>query len=174
MLKIGYIAEQLQKLEEEIEQILANTMHWNSQQSEKYSEPCLKIAGADLGGDAGRQLVEIIHLNDSWMLTDEDGHQYNLSFLDISSQSKIVDYVQNVNPYSDEAKVFPVIKHDGKEDLENFPNFSVTGSVFGMKKKYYGMGAMLLEYRGYIYNVTSNPEIYLNQYDPEDEHNEEV
>lgn len=173
MLKIGYIAKQLQKLEEEIEQILSSTMQWHSQESEKYSEPCLKIAGADLDGDAGRQLVEIIYLNDGWKLIDEDGHQYDLSFMDISSQSIIVDYVQKVNPNSDEAKEFPAIEYHGSEDLSDFPNFSRSGSIYGMKKRYYGKGAMLLKHGEFIYNVTSSPEIYLSQYDPEEEYYEE-
>lgn len=39
------------------------------------------------------------------------------------------------------------------ETLSEFPNFSANGSVIGMKKLYYG---------NYIYNVTSQPEIYNN------------
>lgn len=48
------------------------------------------------------------------------------------------------------------------ENLSDFPNFSATGSVSGMKKQYYGKDALLVKYKGYIYNVTSKPEIYFN------------
>ena len=44
--------------------------------------------------------------------------------------------------------------------VENFPNFSKTGSVIGMKKLYYGKDALLVKCGDYIYNVTSEPSIY--------------
>ena len=44
--------------------------------------------------------------------------------------------------------------------LQDYPNFSVTGSVAGMKKKYYGENALLVRCGSYIYNVTTNPSIY--------------
>ena len=49
-----------------------------------------------------------------------------------------------------------------KKDLvvDKFPNFSVTGSIKGMKDKYYGKDALLVKCGSYIYNVTSEPEIY--------------
>lgn len=47
--------------------------------------------------------------------------------------------------------------------LSNYPNFSATGSVYGMKKKYYGMDALLVQCGAWIYNVTSRPEIYYNK-----------
>ncbi len=40
------------------------------------------------------------------------------------------------------------------------PNFSVTGSVRGMRRKYYGKAALLVRSGSYIYNVTGKPEIY--------------
>lgn len=45
-------------------------------------------------------------------------------------------------------------------DLTDFPNFSVTGSIAGMKKLYYGKNALLVRRGAYIYNVTAQPEIY--------------
>lgn len=42
----------------------------------------------------------------------------------------------------------------------NFPNFDKTGSVIGMKKRYYGKDALLVRCGGYIYNVSSEPSIY--------------
>ena len=52
-----------------------------------------------------------------------------------------------------------------KKDLVSgkFPNFSVTGSIKGMKDKYYGKDALLVKCGSYIYNVTSEPEIYYTQ-----------
>lgn len=41
-----------------------------------------------------------------------------------------------------------------------FPNFSKTGSILGMKQKYYGKDALLVRCGDYIYNVTSEPHIY--------------
>jgi hypothetical protein len=41
-----------------------------------------------------------------------------------------------------------------------FPSFSSSGSVIGMKKQYYGKNALLVRQGYYIYNVTSRPEIY--------------
>lgn len=42
--------------------------------------------------------------------------------------------------------------------LENYPNFSATGSIEGMKKQFYGEDAFLVRSGAYIYKVT--PEIY--------------
>ena len=44
--------------------------------------------------------------------------------------------------------------------ISEFPCFSVTGSIRGMKKLYYGKDALLVKCGSYIYNVTSRPEIY--------------
>ena len=44
--------------------------------------------------------------------------------------------------------------------LSDFPNFHVTGSIYGMKKLYYGMDALLVRCGSWIYNVTSKPSIY--------------
>lgn len=48
------------------------------------------------------------------------------------------------------------------EILENCPNFHYTGSITGMKKKYYGKNALLVRHGSYIYNVTDYPIIYTN------------
>ena len=60
------------------------------------------------------------------------------------------------------------VKYVYKEDkerlnLSDFPNFSATGSVYGMKKKYYGMDALLVRCGSWIYNVSRCPEIYYNE-----------
>ena len=47
-----------------------------------------------------------------------------------------------------------------KYNLGEFPNFDRRGSVIGMKNLYYGLDAKLVRCGGYIYNVTSAPEIY--------------
>jgi len=52
------------------------------------------------------------------------------------------------------------IEHEPK--VKDLPNFSKSGSIIGMKKKYYGKDALLVTCGQYIYNVTSRPEIYHN------------
>lgn len=50
---------------------------------------------------------------------------------------------------------------DGKRlRIDEFPNFSATGSVTGMRKRYYGNEALLVRCGSYIYNVSARPEIY--------------
>lgn len=56
-------------------------------------------------------------------------------------------------------KYLPVKYHDMVKD---FPSFSVTGSIKGMKRMYYGKDALLVRCGSYIYNVTRKPEIYYN------------
>jgi hypothetical protein len=58
-------------------------------------------------------------------------------------------------------KTIPV-KDKDKFNLSDFPNFSKTGSISGMKKLYYGKNALLVKCGGFIYNVSSSPEIYNN------------
>lgn len=41
-----------------------------------------------------------------------------------------------------------------------FPNFHHTGSVVGMRKLFYGKNALLVRCGSYIYNVSSEPDIY--------------
>ncbi len=50
------------------------------------------------------------------------------------------------------------VKHlseaEGREiNISQFPNFSASGSVKGMKKKYYGEDALLVRCGSYIYHV---------------------
>ena len=44
--------------------------------------------------------------------------------------------------------------------LSRFPNFHVTGNVTGMKRLYYGEGALLVRCGSFIYNVSNEPNIY--------------
>lgn len=55
------------------------------------------------------------------------------------------------------------LNKDAKVNLSEFPNFHKTGSIAGMKKLYYGKDALLVKSGSYIYNVTSQPDIYHNQ-----------
>lgn len=48
--------------------------------------------------------------------------------------------------------------------IEAFPNFDKSGSVIGMKKKYYGEDALLVRCGSYIYNVSRRPDIYWMAY----------
>lgn len=50
------------------------------------------------------------------------------------------------------------VKRKGEFNLSLYPNFSITGSIKGMKAKYYGKDAMLVRCGAYIYNVPA--EIY--------------
>ena len=50
---------------------------------------------------------------------------------------------------------------DGK-GLSQFPNFSASGSIKGMKAQFYGKDALLVRSGSYIYNVTRRPDIYYN------------
>jgi len=47
-----------------------------------------------------------------------------------------------------------------KVGIDKFPNFHHTGSIRGMKDKYYGKDALLVRCGSYIYNVTTKPSIY--------------
>lgn len=38
-------------------------------------------------------------------------------------------------------------------NLSMYPSFSATGSIYGMKKKYYGMDALLVRSGSWIYKV---------------------
>ena len=55
-------------------------------------------------------------------------------------------------------KTLTVNKKDLIHDLSIFPSFSKTGSIIGMKQKYYGMDALLIRCGNYIYKVTK--EVY--------------
>ncbi len=58
-------------------------------------------------------------------------------------------------------KVKRLTKEQGKRfDISRFPNFHKTGSIKGMKNLYYGKDALLVRCGNYIYNVTSEPNIY--------------
>lgn len=55
-------------------------------------------------------------------------------------------------------KTLTVNKKDLIHDLSIFANFSKTGSIIGMKQKYYGVDALLIRCGNYIYKVTE--EVY--------------
>lgn len=58
-------------------------------------------------------------------------------------------------------RVKTLTKEQGEQvNIQDFPNFSVTGSVMGMKNLYYGLDAKLVRCGSWIYNVTSEPRIY--------------
>lgn len=60
-------------------------------------------------------------------------------------------------------KVRRITKEEGKRvNISRFPNFHKSGSIRGMKKLYYGVAALLVRCGSYIYNVTSEPNIYYN------------
>ena len=49
-----------------------------------------------------------------------------------------------------------------KGHVSNLPSFHKSGSIKGMKEKFYGTDALLVKCGSYIYNVTSKPRIYHN------------
>lgn len=52
-------------------------------------------------------------------------------------------------------------KSDGNRvKISEYPNFHRSGSIAGMKKLYYGRGALLVRCGSYIYNVSACPAIY--------------
>ena len=52
------------------------------------------------------------------------------------------------------------VKDGERLGIDDFPNFSKTGSIRGMKERYYGKDALLVRCGSYIYNVSRKPEIY--------------
>ena len=61
------------------------------------------------------------------------------------------------------ARVKYMYKEDGKRyNISDYPNFHKNGSIKGMKEQFYGKDCLLVQCGGYIYNVSSNPEIYNN------------
>ena len=69
---------------------------------------------------------------------------------------------QPINPYASDANRMKVKnlspRHEGLVD--KLPNFHKSGSISGMKKLYYGKGALLVRCGSYIYNVSLDPQIY--------------
>jgi len=55
------------------------------------------------------------------------------------------------------------VKDYERLNLTQFPNFASNGSIKGMKDKYYGKDALLVKCGSYIYNVSSQPDIYYNE-----------
>ena len=45
-------------------------------------------------------------------------------------------------------------------NISRLPNFHCTGSIKGVKRLFYGQQALLVKYGAYIYNVSSEPNIY--------------
>lgn len=52
------------------------------------------------------------------------------------------------------------IEQGRRAGLNRFPNFHKTGSVRGMKRLYYGNKCLLVRCGDYIYNVSSEPQVY--------------
>jgi hypothetical protein len=68
-----------------------------------------------------------------------------------------------INPYAKDAKLMRVRKVISSGlNLSDYPNFHKSGSIKGMKDLYYGKGALLVKQGDFIYNITSNPDIYYN------------
>jgi len=52
------------------------------------------------------------------------------------------------------------VKEGERLGIEQYPSFSASGSIRGMKKLYYGEDALLVRCGSYIYNVSRKPSIY--------------
>lgn len=55
------------------------------------------------------------------------------------------------------------VRNKARLHLSAYPNFSVTGSIRGMKENVYGKDALLVRCGSWIYNVTSKPSIYYGE-----------
>jgi len=52
------------------------------------------------------------------------------------------------------------LKEGQRLDISRFPNLHKSGSIRGMKKLYYGVNALLVKCGDYIYNCSTEPEVY--------------
>ena len=52
------------------------------------------------------------------------------------------------------------IEEGKRVGISRFPNFHKSGSIMGMKKRYWGMECLLVKCGQFIYNVSSEPSIY--------------
>ena len=52
------------------------------------------------------------------------------------------------------------IEEGKRVGISRFPNFHKSGSIMGMKKRYWGMECLLVKCGQFIYNVTAEPSIY--------------
>lgn len=88
--------------------------------------------------------------------------RFNEVLSELKSQNSKFEFGGVVN--YEKGKTYPVKKvsvaEGEKIGLDGFPNFHKSGSISGMKKQYYGKDALLIQSGNYIYNVTSEPEIY--------------
>lgn len=88
--------------------------------------------------------------------------RFNEVLAELKSQNSKFEFGGVVN--YEKGKTYPVKKvsvaEGEKIGLDGFPNFHKSGSISGMKKQYYGKDALLIQSGNYIYNVTSEPEIY--------------
>lgn len=48
---------------------------------------------------------------------------------------------------------FMTVREGKRVGIDNYPNFSRTGSIRGMKNQFYGKNALLVRCGSYIYNV---------------------
>lgn len=65
-----------------------------------------------------------------------------------------------INPYTSKNVRVKTLSTQESFLVKEFPNFHKSGSISGMKKLYYGKGALLVRCGNYIYDVTSDPYIY--------------
>jgi len=61
------------------------------------------------------------------------------------------------------ARVKTIKIKDKPSNLDQFPNFSSSGSIKGMKDKFYGQDALLVRCGSYIYNVSAEESIYYSK-----------
>lgn len=156
--------ERYNELFQQIENRLEKLINWIGEPSDYVSEPCLKIKSDASIYD------EICYLHGKLLLIDQNGLQYSLSVMDFETLCQITDKLSYINPYARDAKKRP-LRHlaESNIDLSPFANFSATGSPEGMKKQAYGKGALLVQFGKYIYNVTSEPEIYFEHSEESDQ-----
>jgi len=87
------------------------------------------------------------------------------------NKKKLIEMVNKIlkeeqyNPKTESNKPLKYLsQRDGERlGIDEFPNFSASGNISGMKKQYYGKGALLVKCGSYIYHVSSKPEIYFDR-----------
>lgn len=146
-------SEQYNILYGQIQQRLYKLIKWKGEPSKFVNERCLDISEYNTG------YIELTYLNDRFILLDMHGQHYNLDNIEFLRLCYITDKVSIFNPRDN--KEYPLRSlADSGIKLSDFPNFHKSGSISGMKKLYYGKACLLVRFGDYIYNVTSEPEIY--------------
>ncbi|WP_242052477.1 hypothetical protein [Dysgonomonas sp. GY75] len=136
----------------EIERQLSDLTGWTGVPSAHINGPCLKIEV--------EKYTEIVCIDGQVRLLDSNGYHYSLSAIGFDELCLLADRLYKIDPNAAGAVERPVRILTGHGiDLSDFPSFSVTGDVEGMRL-IYGKGALLVRFGKNIYHVSADPGIY--------------